>query len=285
MKETSPSLLGRITTKAKNVTKKLGSPLLRYTHVLDYIQPDRDSAEDNGIAEMKVLVPKGRVQFADPATDAFVPISKYYRDGSFDRPDIYVCNVTDAYFHVGSGLVCTRNFKAIPDLPYRMPYYSVYGKRRPKNIVSRSGTFTTVYSCHAWNHYSWYVDCLPRMHSLALAAPIEPVTLIMPDTLPDVHRESLLCMMPPNFALEYHPTDTWFKCEHFLWPSLITGRCNGFLPPDYYEAVRRPTFAHCGLPQENTSRGAMPAAVMSPMRNSFCLCSRNMASRRSSSKT
>lgn len=244
-------LLYKAKSQTKSLTKKLAYPIRRYTHILDYITPDRQNAAANGIGNFQVLVPAGKVRFADPAKDPFVPISKYYRDGAFDRPDIYVCDVMDGYFHVGSGLVCTRDFKAIPDLPYRLPLYSAYGRKRPVKTAPRKGLFTTVNSCHAWNHFSWYVDCLARVHSLAQAVPAEPITMIMPDTLGSVMRESLACVLPPNFVLEYQPPDTWFQLEHMIWPSLIAGRCNGFLPPDYCEAIRAPVFRRLGLSSGN----------------------------------
>jgi Glycosyltransferase 61 len=244
-------LLGKAKGQAKNLAKKLAYPLRRHTHILDYITPDRQNAGANGIQNFQVLIPASNVRYADPS-DPFPPISKYYRDGTFDRPDIYVCDVTGGYFHVGSGLVCTRDFKAIPDLPYRLHLYSAFGKKRPAQTTQRTGLFTTVNSCHAWNHYSWYVDCLARVHSLAQAIPSEPVTMIMPDTVGEVMRESLACVLPSNFTVEYHPAETWFQLEHMIWPSLITGRCNGLLPPEYLDAIRRPIFDRLGLPQTHT---------------------------------
>jgi capsular polysaccharide biosynthesis protein len=261
-------LLDEAKGQAKSLTKTLAFPLLRRTRILDYITPDRENAGAQGIGNFQVLVPAGNVRFADPARDPFVPIAKYYRDGTFDRPDIYVCDVAGGYFHVGSGLVCTRDFKAIPDLPYRLPFYSVYDKKKPVRITPRTGLFTTVNSCHAWNHYSWYVDCLARVHSLAQAVPSEPITMIMPDNLGEVMRESLACVLPDNFTLEYLPADTWFQLEHMVWPSLITGRANGFLPPDYYEAIRRPIFQRLGLPQEHTPADRLYVT----RRNARCRC-------------
>jgi len=261
-------LLNKAVSQTKSLTKKLAYPVRRYTHILDHVAPDRSNAEANGIRNFQVLVPAEKVRFADPEQDAFVPIAKYYRDGTFDRPDIYVCDVTDGYFHVGSGLVCTRDFKAIPDLAYRLPNYSVYGKKRPVKITSRAGLFTTVNSCHAWNHFSWYVDCLARVHSLARAIPSEPVTMIMPDTVSQVMLESLVCVLPANFTLEYLPPDTWFQLEHMVWPSLVTGRCNGFLPSDYLDAIRRPIFQRLGLPLAPVSADRLYVS----RRNARCRC-------------
>ena len=38
------------------------------------------------------------------------------------------------------------------------------------------------------------------------------------------------------------------QVETLLWPSLLTGRCNGFLPADYFAALRRPIFTRFHLP-------------------------------------
>jgi capsular polysaccharide biosynthesis protein len=239
--------LGWAKGMARQFVNELTYPVRRRTHILDHIHPDRHHAEENGIKNFQVLIPAQTVRFAEPARDSFVRISKYFRDGTFDRPDIFVCEVIDGYFHVGSGLVCTRDFKAVSDL-YRLRHYSPFGKKRPDKVTPRAGLFATVNTAFALNHYGWFIDCLPRMHSLAQAYPSERLTILMPDTAGEIMREGLACILPSHFTVEYLPRDMWLQPERMAWPSAIASRGNGFLPTEYLDAIRQPIFRKLGLP-------------------------------------
>jgi capsular polysaccharide biosynthesis protein len=221
---------------------------LRHFYLVEHVFPDQEARRSSDVTNVRVLAPAQLVEIASPATDPFVPLGKYFRDGYFVRPDVYVCDIPDAYLYVETGMVCTRNWKVAADLEYRLPEFKQFGARRPRNVRRLTGAYATASYCVAWNHYHWMVDCLPKLVSLARAEPHTPITVIASETLGPVQRESLRAVLPLNFQIAYYPPDTWLQVEKLVWPSLVSGRCNAFLPADYYEAIRRPVFRKFNLP-------------------------------------
>jgi capsular polysaccharide biosynthesis protein len=194
------------------------------------------------------LSPAETVTIGDPKEDPFIPIGKHYRSGTFLRPTIFVCDIPDARLHMGPGMVCTRDWEVVADLEYRVGGFPAFRKRKPRNVTKlEGGYYTTINFWNATNVGHWLLDCLPRLHSLAKAEPHQKLTLLMPESLSPLHRESLDYVLPRHFAVEYHPDDAWFQVEHFKWASMVSGRCNFLMPTEYYEAVRQPIFARLGL--------------------------------------
>jgi hypothetical protein len=218
--------------------------------LVDYL-PDLPVRRSTAIENVKILAPAEKVIIADPRTDPFVGVGKYYRDGTFVRPAIAVCDVPEARVHVGTGFVCTRDWEVIPDMEYRLIDYPEIRKWKPRHLTRRTGTYSTIFSWNAENFGHWMFDFLPRLHSLAQAEPTAKLTLLMPDFLRSALRESMELLLPQNFAIEYHPYATWFQVEKLVWAPVASGRCNFFLPPDYFEAIRRPIFARFGLPEQH----------------------------------
>ena len=231
----------------KSLIKKALRPWRRAFYLVDFILPEQTASSDGPVQNLRVLFPAERVTLASPEADAFVAQGKYFREGWFDRPEIFVCELPQAYLHPGSGLVCTRELKMVADLPYRIPLFQPYGRRKPRHAHQVPGLCSSISYCVSWNYYHWMIDCLPRLHSLALAEPREKVTLLMPDSLGRIQRESLACVLPAHFELRFYPADTWLQVERFLWPSLVSGRGNACLPAEYYDSIRRPVWARLGL--------------------------------------
>lgn len=244
--------------------KRAMHPLLRRFYLVDYVLPeqslvqslvdylpDQPAARSTAIQNVRILAPAEKVIIADPRDDPFVPAGKYYREGHFVRPAIFVCDVPDARLHVGTGMVCTRDWEVVPDHEYRMTDYPQIRKWKPRQVKRCTGAYSAIFTWNGENFGHWMFDCLPRMHSLAKAEPQAKVTMLMPDFLRPAFRESFECLLPRNFATEYHPHDTWLQLENFIWPSLVSGRCNYFLPAEYLEAIRRPIFAKFSLPERH----------------------------------
>jgi len=243
------SLMARKRTffRIPRIAIKVLSPVLKPFCLCDYVFPEQAVHDSDAIKNLRTLAPAQRVVFASPKEDPFVPLGKYFRDGAFDRPSIFVCDIPEARFHVGSGMVCTRDLKIVADLAYRVPAFQTYGRRKPRTFERLAGSYSTVNYCLAWNYYHWMLDCLPRIHSLAKADPRSKLTILMPDSLGPVHRESLECILPDHFTVKYFPGNHWLQLEQFVWPSLISGRCNAYLPAEYYDAIRQPVFDRFGL--------------------------------------
>ena len=165
-----------------------------------------------------------------------------------------VCDVPDARVHVGTGFVCTRDGEVLPDMEYRLKDYPEIRNWRPRNVTRRAGVFSTVFAWNAENFGHWMFDAMPRLHLLAKAEPTTKVTILMPDFVRPALKESLEILLPKHFALEYHPYATWFQPEKCLWATVVSGRCNFFLPAESFEALRRPIFAKYNLPDKHTKK-------------------------------
>jgi len=208
------------------------------------------------VGDLKVLSPAQRVEFATASDAAFLKICKYYNDGSFLRPDIFTCVLPGARLHVGTGLVCTADFKAVTDsvMEYRLPYCRAFGRYKPMRVRKVKGIGTTIHNVFGANHWHWLVDSLPRIYSLVRAGLKERVTLLMPDALTRVQRESLACVLPPHFEAQFLPASTWVQPDHLILPSYVSGRANGYLPAEYTAYLRDRIFSNLGLPADHVMK-------------------------------
>jgi hypothetical protein len=208
------------------------------------------------IRQLTVVAPGGQVRIGWPEQDPFIRVGKYYTDGCFQQPDIFVAEVPRARLHVASGLVCTPGFKMLADAGRldRLPCFSGFGQRKPRKMSRRGGKYSTIHYCFASNSWHWMMDCLPKVISLERALAGEKLVLLMPDTATSRHRESMLGLLPENFSVEYLPAETWLELETFYFPSLVSGRCNGFLPPGYFAEMRSRIFARYGLAERTQPR-------------------------------
>ena len=206
--------------------------------------------EGKGVQNVRILFPAQRVPIASPSEDDFVPRGKYYREGWCDRPNVFVCDVPEAKVHIPSGLVCTRNLTALADvgMAHRMGVFAPFGHKKPTRVKKIPGTYSTINYCLSGNIWHWMLDCLPKIHSLAKVAPKTSLTLLMPSNATEFQRQTLQCILPDHFKVTYGIKEEWVQTEHFLWASLISDRCLGLLPDEYYRAIRHPIFQKLGLP-------------------------------------
>jgi hypothetical protein len=196
-----------------------------------------------------VVAPARHVRIGWPEEDSFIPVGKYYRDGCFQQPDIFVAEVPGARLHVGSGLVCTPGFKALADSGRldRLEDFGAFGRPKPRELTKLAGNHSTIQYCYADNCWHWMVDCLPKLISLEKALAGRELILLMPETITPFQRDSMHCLLPENISVSYFPCETWVESESFLWASLASGRCNAFLPPGYFAEMRARIFARYGL--------------------------------------
>ncbi len=202
------------------------------------------------VTRLIVVAPARRVIIGRPENDSFIPVSKYYREGFFDQPDIFVAEIPRARLHVGSGLVCTPGFRALADSDRldRLSAFTAFGQAKPRRLTRLPGSHSTINYCYANNPWHWVVDCLPKLISLERALAGRPLTLLMPEGLSEFQRESMQALLPANFSVAFLPPETWIESETFFWPSLASGRCNAWLPPGYFDEMRARVFAHHHLP-------------------------------------
>ena len=203
------------------------------------------------VSALVIVSPAQRVEIGRPQEDSFIPISKYYRDGFFEQPDIFVAEIPRGRLHVGSGLVCTPGFRALADADRldRLGAFRPFGEAKPRRWTRLQGTHSTINYCYANNPWHWVVDCLPKLISLERAQAGRKVTLLMPEGLSDFQRESMEALLPAHFSVEYLPPETWIESERFLWPSLASGRCNAVLPEGYWTEIRARILARHGAAQ------------------------------------
>ncbi len=232
-------------------------PLLRLLRLRQTIHP-KESVGDN-IENYQVLFPTERVEFGVNDIDReFLKICLYYKKDYFERSEIFVCDVVPAYVHIGLGIVCTKDFRAIVDsgMQYRVTIarWRLTYLDRLKLPWSKHFAITALYifSLSAENFWHFLYDSIPRIYSAILARPNQKLTVLVPDTLPDAFRELLSCVLPKNFDTLSVPQGSWVKVDRLILPSYVSRCENGFLPAEYYEYIRNCVFKTFNLtPVEN----------------------------------
>jgi len=243
----------------KQITKSLViEPMRNFLYVRESVLADDPAQAGDEIRNVREVRPPERIRLGDPAVDRFIPISKYYKDGWFDHPGVFVCEVPDARVHLPSGMVCTRSFRVLADrgLEDRLPAYSAFGERKPRSMPRVEGPCATIQYSLAYNPGHWMVDCLPRVRNLDLALPGVALTLLMPRGATEFQRELLTAVLPRRFRVRWDVAEPWVQCGEFYWSSLVSGRCMDRLPPEYVQAIREPLFRKFGLaePRGGTRR-------------------------------
>jgi Glycosyltransferase 61 len=209
------------------------------------------------VENYRVLFPSERIEFTEEIDKAFLNIcdeSVDFKNGVFERSEIFVCDVVPAYINIGGGIVCTRDFKFLvePGLEYRLDAYSRIGWSKPflPNRIQRIPNLCSSLLTIGWskNYWHWLYEDLPKIYSLVLAVPSEKLTLLMPDDLSTFQKEFLKYLLPAHFEVRYIPHGTWLKADRFVMPSFISRRRNGLLPFPYYEYIRNTIFQKLDLP-------------------------------------
>ncbi len=232
-------------------------PILRLLQFKATVHPKGALGDD--ISNYQVLFPSRRIEFgANEIDQDFLKICLYYKTNYFDRSEIFVCDVEPAYIHVGLGIVCTQDFKAIVDsgMQYRVTIarWRMGISHRLKLLWAKHLPIRAVYvfSLTGENFWHFLYDCIPRIYSAMIARPEEKLTVIVPDSLPDPFRELLACVLPENFEAIYIPVGSWVKVDHLVMPSYVSRCENGFLPGEYYQYIRQCVFKQYELaPVEN----------------------------------
>jgi Glycosyltransferase 61 len=204
---------------------------------------------------LKILWPAQQRVSLEPTENErnFLKICKYFNDGFYSRQNIFVCEVPLAYCHIGTGLVCTHDFKAISDsqMEYRLEWNRAFKWFKPMKVRRMTGTYATIQNVFWTYWWHWLVDCLPRLVLLARAYPSRQIKLLAPNNIDGTFEESLTSLLPSNFEIVRMPAAAWVKVDRLMLPAYASGRGNGHIPEEYYEFIRRTVFAKFGLPMKN----------------------------------
>ena len=185
-----------------------------------------------------------------PSDAGFLHSCREYGSGILDLPESFVCELSPALYYPELGLVANERFEVFGDsvlLPHRFHLSLAYRRLRPLRVAYRAGPISSIQRIDAYNFWHWMADCLPQVLTLEKYMDGQPLTLLASDKLGGFQRETLSLMLRPSMTLEYVPANTWIKTDRFVLPSYLSGRCNGYLPEDYYAEIRRRTLRGLGL--------------------------------------
>jgi Glycosyltransferase 61 len=210
------------------------------------------------VENLKILWPAQKNISLEPTENErkFLKICKYFNDGFYSRPNIFVCEVPQAYCQIRTGLVCTPDFKAIIDsnMEYRRLlsnlHFRWFKPLRTKRLPGGNYHYATIFDAWMFNWHHWLGDCVPRLYSLSQAYPGQRIVLLAPSELKQDWKDSLAAALPPGFEILYLPGNSWVQVDRLLLPSFVSARANYHLPPGYYDQMRKTTFERLGLPTE-----------------------------------
>lgn len=182
------------------------------------------------------------IDISQPRDADFLLSCKHYGSGILQLPESFVCELSPALYYPELGLVANERFEVFCDsvmLPHRFHLSLAYRRFRPLRVAYRAGPISSIQRIDAYNFWHWMADCLPQVLTLEKYLDGRPLTLLASNTLGGFQRETLSLMLPPTMKLEFVPADTWIRTDRFVLPSYLSGRCNGYLPEDYYAEIRR----------------------------------------------
>jgi capsular polysaccharide biosynthesis protein len=192
------------------------------------------------------------VHIAQPGDADFVAACKHYSSGVIPLSESFVCEISPAFYFPALGLVANDRFQVFGDsvlLPHRFQLSLSYRSFRPLRFARRAGPVSSIQRIDAYNFWHWMADCLPQVLTLEKYMDGRPLTLLASDDLGNFQRETLGHMLPKTMNLEFVQKNTWVKTDRFIMPSYLSGRCNGYLPANYYAEIRRRIAQGLGLPE------------------------------------
>jgi capsular polysaccharide biosynthesis protein len=217
-------------------------------HELIWAQ-DRRGREVQGYTP---IFPAQEVHIAQPGDADFVAACKHYSSGVIALSESFVCEISPAFYFPALGLVANDRFQVFGDsvlLPHRFHLSLSYRSFRPMRFARRAGPVSSIQRIDAYNFWHWMADCLPQLLTLEQYMDGRPLTLLASDDLGNFQRETLKYLLPKTMNLEFVPKNTWVRTDRFILPSYLSGRCNGYLPANYYAEIRRRITQGLGLPE------------------------------------
>jgi capsular polysaccharide biosynthesis protein len=204
------------------------------------------------VRDYRVMHAAQTVSIAQPGDEEFRRACDNYKSGLLQLPEVFVCELSPAFYYPALGLVANERFQVYGDsvlLPHRFHLSEAYRSIRPFRWQQRKGPVSSIQRIDAYNFWHWLADCLPQLLMLEKYVGDQPLTLLASDNLGGFQREMLSLMMAPNMTLEFVPAGTWIRTDRFILPSYLSGRCNGYLAEDYYGEMRRRITRGLGLPE------------------------------------
>ena len=207
----------------------------------------------NDIQNYRVMHPRRSVDIAAAGDAEFLAAAPNYPAGQLILGEVFVSEVSPAFYYPALGLVANAKFEVFGDsilLPHRFHLSAAYRSLRPLRWSNRSGPISSIQRIDAYNFWHWMADCLPQLLMLEKYMQGEPLTLLASDDLGGFQRETLALMLSPTMQVQFVPGKTWIRTDRFILPSYLSGRCNGYLPENYYAEIRRRITRGLGLPEQ-----------------------------------
>lgn len=165
---------------------------------------------------------------------------------AFETEPVFLATLADAVFDPHSGALWDAGGALILD--------SIKNPGRLKHVESGPvasgvlpGLYSSIASPIAGNTFHWLIESLPRLYSLSNVA--EPVTLLMPHTLPAARVEQLRACLPPGVALRLVSKRSRIRVERFVLPSYLTTRWDfAYLPAGHLAYTRDCLYRMVGEP-------------------------------------
>lgn len=213
--------------------------------------------KDRSLAsKFTLLYPAETIDFGNPAEDRFLSSCQTIQDGKLTRANIFVCELDSAFFFPESGLVLDKQKDAIIESVLNDERFQQAKKVfKPRKFEKRQGTYSSIQHLWIFNNWHWMVDCIPQVRSLEKIMEGKELTLLMPNFMNKLTRESLECVLPPNFKVELVDPNTWIQVDKFILPSYVSGRLNGYLPQEYYDFIRDSTRKALGVTKPANAAG------------------------------
>lgn len=239
--------LNRATGLLRRVVRRAGSATSRTVQLGD------SDAAVAGLLDLRALYPSQMVMVEEPRLASLLvrQTAVATKDHIFQTEPVFLATLADAVFDPHSGALWDAGGALILD--------SVKNSGRLKHVEPGPlasgvlpGLYSSITSPIAGNTFHWLIESLPRLYSLSNVA--EPVTLLMPDTLPAARVEQLRACLPPGVALRLVPKRNRIRVERFVLPSYLTTRWDfAYMPAEHLAYTRDCLYRMVGEPPSSLS--------------------------------
>ena len=197
------------------------------------------------IQDYRVVASAHETPYNDPHDRDFLKNSQCFQDAVYRQPEHFTCTIKNAYINLHHGAVATSDGILLAESAMeqrRMSINGAYRSRRRNSVKKLDGEYTTIWGMWGNQFYHWWLDCLPRVYSLMSLRQDLPV--LLPSSLSSFHQQSLDAILPnstPTVSIDH---DRWFRVDSLVFPSFVTWKACGYLPPGHADYLRNACFEY-----------------------------------------
>ncbi len=228
--------------------KALGINGVFYNEVMELVS---DHQAMPSVERYTVVLEGGIIQISDEANAPLLDDHPYYPGGRYEQKTVFLAALRAPKLNIQSGMLATSDNKLVCESDLTRERWAknrlLHGRVKPAKRLS--GRYTSIWHHNGMKYYHWILDCLPRTWVLKHWQGEKP-HLIMPGSLPESYRRMLAWCAPDDMPITYLDDAYWVQPDYFVFPSFVTNRNSGYLPPEAREYLQARFYTAAQIDEE-----------------------------------